>query len=386
MMTRRAPDLVDFYRHGSESVAMAGTNVVRLTELSTHVVETCSEWTPIADLAVRLTDHFGMPPGTDSALAMTADAVRELTDLGVLETRDADIPLQVSEARDVLAAMVSRVAADGGIDLLLIKGTSISHHGLRTPRAWGDVDVLVRPGTEPMLRRILAEVGWTVPNEPSPRPLPIPLHALTLAHPRWSTEIDVHHYFPGCYGDPADVFELFWSGRTVIDSAHQPVATTGLHASALIAGLNLMRGPEQPWTRSETEEWLAAVKAWDPGDRQALAELAAAAGATDTIADLLGQAGVTAVERGTTSAADLADWGDRVAASRGDGYEWGLAISRAPWLRKPWIAIQAVMFDADAYRHGLPQPHGLQRLRRSARRWPKAWRWLASQLRKGSRS
>jgi hypothetical protein len=69
-------------------------------------------------------------------------------------------PLATSEARDVLAAVVARVAADAGFDVLLIKGQSFAHHGLRGERAWGDVDVLVRPEHAGGLRRELAASGW----------------------------------------------------------------------------------------------------------------------------------------------------------------------------------------------------------------------------------
>jgi hypothetical protein len=382
MMTRRSLDLLDFYVRGAESVAMAGTNVVRLTELSTAIVTSCREWTRIDELAAVLTEEFGPPPGATDAVATTSAAVRELADLGILELRQPEMQLQVSEARAVLAALVARVAGEAGIDLLLIKGASISHHGLRTPRSWGDVDVLVRPGSEPKLRRVLEKYGWVVPNEPSPRPLPIAPHALTLAHPRWYTEIDVHHHVPGCYGDPAVVFDLFWADRTVIESAHQPVPTTGLHASALIAGLNLMRGPEQPWTRSETREWIEAVAAWAAADQRALAELAAATGAADTLASLLDHVGAPSIGRGTTGAADLADWHHRLSTSRGDGYEWGLALRRAPLLRKASIALQALLFDADAYTGGLPQPSGVKRLMLAVSRLPQAWRWLVGELRR----
>jgi hypothetical protein len=376
-MARRAPALVDFYRRDGESVVMAGTIVVRLPALSTFIVESVAGWTSITDLAASLTDQFGPPPRTTSAFAVTKAAVQELTDLGILELRPSEMPLEISEARAVLAALVSRVASDADIDLLLIKGASLSHHGLRTPRSWGDVDVLIRPGTEPRLRRLLEQAGWSVPDEPSPRPLPIAPHALTLHHPRWYTEIDVHRHFPGCYGDPADVFELFWRGRTPIESAHQPVATTGLHASALIAALNLMRGPKRPWTRRETAEWIEAVTAWTDDDRQALAQLAAATGAADTAAPLLDDAGVSPIGRGTTANADLADWHDRVSMARGDGYEWGLALRRAPLGRKPSVAIRALTFDPDAYVDGRPQPRGWQRVRLAVRRLPEAWRWLS---------
>lgn len=384
-MARRSPDLLDFYVRDDESVAMAGTNVVRLTALSTAIVEACREWTRLDDLAAALSEQFGPPPGVTDAVTTTVAAVRELADLGILELGATEKRLETSETRDVLAAMVSRVADDSGIDLLLIKGASVSHHGLRTPRSWGDVDVLVRPGTEPKLRRILESYGWIVPNEPSPRPLPIAPHALTLAHPRWHTEIDVHHHVPGCYGDPAVVFDLFWADRTVIESAHQPVRTTGLHATALVAGLNLMRGPEQPWTRSETTEWIEAVTAWAPEDKRALAKLAAAAGAADTLATLLDRIGAPSIGRGTTAVVDLADWHDRVSTSRGDGYEWALALRRAPLRRKPAIALQALLFDADAYTSGLPQPTGLKRLRLLAQRLPQAWRWLVTRVRKEHR-
>jgi hypothetical protein len=260
------------------------------------------------------------------------------------------------------------VAADAQLDVLLIKGPSLAFHGLRGERAWGDVDLLVRPGHVSALRRQLAATGWTAIDETPDFPLITPPHAITVVHPRWHTEIDVHTFLPGCYADPATVFEQLWPERAVIELAHQPVLCTGRIGSALVGALNLARTPSHPRTIAERAQWRAAVSAWPTTDRDALAQLAADCHAADVLAPLLDAAGVPSTGRNSLTPAEWRDWHDRVGREAQRGYVWAAAIRRAPLRQKPQLVMRALTHDPDAAARGMPQPKGWRRVRHMAHR------------------
>jgi hypothetical protein len=279
-----------------------------------------------------------------------------------------ELNLAISEARDVLAAVVARVAQDAHLDVLLIKGPSLALHGLRGERAWGDVDVLVRPEHVSPLRRELAASGWEAFNETPDYPLITLPHAITLIHPRWHTEIDVHTFLPGSYAEPATTFEHLWASRTHLQLAHQPVLCTGQIGSALVAALNLERTSTSPRTRDEVLHWRAAVSAWPDADRIALATLAAECRAADVLTQLFDAAGVPATGHGAITPQEWNDWHDRVGREAHRGYVWVRAIRRAPVREKPRLVIRALTYDPAATERGEPQPTGWARVRHVTRR------------------
>lgn len=279
-----------------------------------------------------------------------------------------EMQLAVSEARDVLAAVVARMARDAGLDVLLIKGPSLAAHGLRAERAWGDVDILVRPEDTARLRRELATAGWEAWNETPEYPLIALPHAITFVHPRWRTEIDAHTFLPGAYADAATTFERLWTDRASIQLAHQPVLCTGRIGSGLVAALNLARTPTNPRTRDEAVQWRTAVGSWSEADRSALAALAADCRAADVLASLFDAAGVPAIGRGALTPQEWDEWRDRVGQEAQRGYIWSTAIRRAPVRAKPGLAIRALSYDREAAMRGASQPRGWGRLRQMGRR------------------
>ncbi len=83
MRARRAA-VHDVFRHGDESVVMAGANVVRLSRLATYLVDHLSDWRTREELAIALVDHFGSP--TDGqATDIVAATLAELATLEIVE-------------------------------------------------------------------------------------------------------------------------------------------------------------------------------------------------------------------------------------------------------------------------------------------------------------
>ena len=121
--------------------------------------------------------------------------------------------LTLAEGVELCAAWSHSVLTQCGIRALLIKGESLSHHGLRLQRASADVDILIEPTRfdEACLR--IEAANW--------RARPIPLinsrvseHSRTYLHDEWPCDLDLHRHFPGFLAEPATVFDELWKRRT----------------------------------------------------------------------------------------------------------------------------------------------------------------------------
>lgn len=83
MRARRA-ELHDVFRDGDEAVVMAGTNVVRLSRLATHLLEQMADWRTSDDLAAVLVERFGDPPNGD-VVAFIHTTLTALATLDIVE-------------------------------------------------------------------------------------------------------------------------------------------------------------------------------------------------------------------------------------------------------------------------------------------------------------
>lgn len=201
--------------------------------------------------------------------------------------------LSVRQAVDLGHALVSRVAANAGADVLFIKGPISNLHNVRPKRGSTDVDVLVRPRSLALLVDSLGLIGW------HERPMfggarVLALHSVTLINDEWPCDIDLHDRFPGLFADHEEVFEVLWQRRSEARIAAQFVPCTDPIASALIAGVHALR---DPGSRRNVDE-LAYLQQrltndFSPAERDGLFELARELRAQETLAPLLRSIGLT---------------------------------------------------------------------------------------------
>lgn len=83
-MRVRCGDIVDTFEHGNESVVMAGSNVVRLSELATFLVCELAVSRTSDELAARLVEQFGEPVDAD-AHQLVEHMLRELAALDIVK-------------------------------------------------------------------------------------------------------------------------------------------------------------------------------------------------------------------------------------------------------------------------------------------------------------
>ncbi|WP_062071325.1 nucleotidyltransferase family protein [Demequina sediminicola] len=237
----------------------------------------------------------------------------------------------------VATALATAMCADGatqlGSRLLLIKGRSVEHYGLRRPRMSADIDILLQPVEAEQFVYCLEELGWKTRRGPE-RPEGARGHSVSLFHQAWPCDIDVHWEFPGFLEPASAVFDELWSRRVTIDVGNQPVAIPDYEGAALILALHSLRSTEdQARHARELDQLIDAVGAQDQA--AALRALADATGCRHTAAPFLEQVGVITPPLPQPVPDALADWyamteaGGRLTAAN------LRAIRRLPWRRRP---------------------------------------------------
>ncbi|ROQ63868.1 putative nucleotidyltransferase-like protein [Rathayibacter sp. PhB152] len=148
------------------------------------------------------------------------------------------LPLNVATA--FAHAMVSKEAEGAGIRLISIKGPVNLHYGLRTNYTPSDADFLVDPARFDELLQMLQTNNWRIrPVVGHPRM--VELHSVTLIHPDWPCDLDVHRFFPGFLVDRQDVFDLVWADRHTMTIAGRECSIPSLPMAWAITALHAHR-------------------------------------------------------------------------------------------------------------------------------------------------
>ncbi|MDN4641967.1 nucleotidyltransferase family protein [Agreia sp. PsM10] len=203
------------------------------------------------------------------------------------------VELGMREAVTLAHVLTSSVARQNDIRLLSIKGPTLAAHGLRDDRYYADADVFVDPSRLNDFVALLNARGWVERFErPTARILAD--HSVTLVHPLWPCDIDVHWYFPGYFAAPQDVFDMLWSRRMSMPLAGASIVMPDLTASASIAALHYLRHPHSSRHQEEMAELTRRLIAL--GDQRILDDLlrlAERGGAPDAQADFLMSLGLS---------------------------------------------------------------------------------------------
>lgn len=141
----------------------------------------------------------------------------------------------------LLTAAVALVARQVGIRMLAIKGVAAAQYALRPPRLSSDVDVLVDPDRYEDLVETLEDRGW-IQRHSDLDTATFPRHSVSLFHPAWGMDIDVHFRYPGIELTPVESFNRLWIQRTTLWCGNQPVYIPGFADAVLIAALHSLRG------------------------------------------------------------------------------------------------------------------------------------------------
>ncbi|MGD8168350.1 nucleotidyltransferase family protein [Herbiconiux sp. P16] len=229
-------------------------------------------------------------------------------------------------------ASVTRIAETSGIRILLIKGLVLQELGLRPPRAYADIDVLVEPARFAEFVSLLGDFGW---HERVHLWLydRIEEHSITLIHDGWPVDIDVHRYYPGFLAPAEVVFEALWARRQTFTIAATDVVGTDVVGGAAILGLHALRWLHTARNKEELSHLLTRLRA-DHQLAEELAELAAATGSSQTLGPIFADIGTAPRHGVAVSPKAIKSWNRRVAHPSRTG-EWLTYFGQLPLRQRP---------------------------------------------------
>ncbi|MBP1326235.1 hypothetical protein JOF28_001467 [Leucobacter exalbidus] len=266
--------------------------------------------------------------------------------------------LSLEEAVPLVTAFAGQLAARHGVRMLVLKGPQAAADGLRGPRSSYDADLLVDPSQLDLFVEALGRAGWT--TRPAPGfPMLLPPHSVSLSHPGWSVDIDLHWNWPGFLMLEADAFEILWNRRRRVQLAGAPIDVPSRADAALILALHVLRESRnltQVRRRAAEYQFLVEAVNADPSTRALVRDYARELNAEQTANPFLRALGFTDFEQPSADAEydqHLQAWllhqaSDHAVAG------WVHELSRAPLWRKPLVAVHAVFPSPQALRAADP--------------------------------
>lgn len=263
--------------------------------------------------------------------------------------------LGVATAVQLAHALTAHVAASIGVRSLCVKGPVLSEQKLRSPRMSSDADVLVDPARIDDLVTALRLRGWKE-RFVADVPRILDNHAVTLFHPEWPCDIDVHHGFLGFLAPKDQVFETIWARRRNTQIAATEVVCADPVANSAMLALHCLREIHVARNRSELAE-LAAK--WTGGrsdlNTEDLLQFATDTGSVETLRPFLQQIRLEAPTTPFDPRA-LAAWNLHASSvGAGRAAAWLAAITTARWSERPRLLSHAILPPENEYRLEHPE-------------------------------
>lgn len=238
------------------------------------------------------------------------------------------VTLDLRDACALATSWVCSLAADLHIRILVIKGESLNHYGLRPQRASADVDVLVDPQHFDSLCSVLESAGWHQRAQTEVGAV-WAAHSVTYLNATWPCDIDVHRYFPGFLADPSDTFEHLWATQETMTIAHRDIPIPGRAASILISGLHLLRSGA---AKDDELEFRALCQTQlDQDQRDELLALAEDTGSIESAKEVLVELGIRDEDYPPRrDSPELRAWRAHIDADSSGAFYWLLLLERTP--------------------------------------------------------
>ena len=260
--------------------------------------------------------------------------------------------LDPADAVPLLSGWIAEILNRRGTRYLLIKGPSLEFHGLRSGRVSSDVDLLVDPADVPAVMEVLQESGWRERPTTFAQNL-YTEHSVSLLHPLWPIDIDVHHSFPGFFEPPAIVFDCLWRRRDVCPIADVACMVPDRASSVLILALHSLRGLTSSDRHRIELENLLEVLSRAPVRADDLLSLAYQTGCDASLKDFLLQLNIDVRPKLRHEEA-LKDWEERVSSPFRSSHMWRRLLAHSQGKQR--IAVMRHLIWPSA--HDLDLQHG----------------------------
>lgn len=250
--------------------------------------------------------------------------------------------LSTAEGNELSAALLHETVSKLSVQAVLIKGLPLRSQGLRTGHNSADVDLMVQPGSSEEVVRGLALEGWTVRPSPTSSER-ISLHSVTLCHPSWPNDIDLHHEFPGLLAGPERAFEVLWEHREQMMVAGFPCWIPDRASSIVIWALHSLRGTHtQPRHAVELAQLVNDVlPKLSEAERRELADRIVELGADEPLRVVPEFAEIIGDRRGPQAPGALEAWLGKVAQAH-EVTPWLQVLREARPAERPGLVLRAL--------------------------------------------
>lgn len=249
--------------------------------------------------------------------------------------------LRADDADTLLSVWTQHFADARGIRQILIKGRALAFHGLRTPRASADVDVLVDPARFDEYCTLLLDDGWEEIPATFVKAF-FTLHSRTFFRAGWPNTLDVHRFFPGFLARSDHVFEALWERRMTMRVGYRDCVIGDHATNTLVLALHSLRSSSKNQRHVlELENLIARGVSAVQGLE--IAELAERTGSAAPLAGVLEKLGLPVqVDPATYRSDAYQDWAQIVAEANGAPANWFRVIRRTPPRQIPLVIYRAV--------------------------------------------
>lgn len=149
--------------------------------------------------------------------------------------------LQLNEAVLLGTAFIQHQCRQEQIPVLFLKGPTATVLGARPRGPSTDIDILVRPRDQRRISDLLKSKGWLVRGEDWDEYYSS--HSLTMFHPTWPCDIDIHHRFPGIDSNAEAAFHTLYEERSSVPIAGIAIDVPGWAGTICIQALHALRNP-----------------------------------------------------------------------------------------------------------------------------------------------
>jgi hypothetical protein len=256
------------------------------------------------------------------------------------------LSLTHTEAVELLPVLVARTAEGCGARALLIKGQAADFHGLRAPQLSADVDVLIEPSGIDAVLQALTNSGWSgLADDVLAQPDIVAVkHSVTLRHPLWPIELDLHRHFPGMFAPAPDAFAALWDDRTSLPLAGQQVDATGFAGSVVIGILHAWRNPGRLKTDTEIAAITAVLNSTTQDVRDSVSAMAARTGTAEAGRERWLAVGIDPGPTVEADPDDLLAWRIQTdTTGQPLALGWIFELRRQPLHRRPGVLLRALL-------------------------------------------
>lgn len=246
------------------------------------------------------------------------------------------------EGNALAAALLHETVTKLTVRAVLIKGLPLQNHRLRTGHLSADVDLLVEPNGSEKVLRALTSLDWALrpPTTPGER---IGKYSVTLCHPRWPTDIDVHHEYPGLLAGRERAFAALWEHREQMTVAGHSCWIPDRASSIVIWTLHSMRGTESQTRHAEELRQIREIvlPMLSEAERRELADRIVELGADEPLRAVPEFAEIIGDRHGPQEPGALEAWKAKVAQAH-EATPWLQVLREARPTERPWLLFRAV--------------------------------------------